>query len=129
MGYLKRLIIYKREKYKKELLLKLKRQEKIKNQNLLAKDKNFSQVNEEKSEISIKQAGIKNPMLFANPSFNETSEQSYMPLRREFMLYTIDENEAVPNKSVNTTRNKYSTNLSVCAKLSKSDTNLNCLIK
>lgn len=127
---MKRLIIYKREKYKKELLLKLKRQEKIKNDhNLLSKDRNFSHVNEEKSEMNIKQTAIKNPMLFSNPSFNDMSEQSCMPLKREFMLYTIDENEVDTNKSVNTIRNKNSTNLSVCAKLSKSDTNINGLIK
>lgn len=129
---MRRFIIYKREKYKKELLLKIKRQEKFKNKNIqnLLPEKNLSQVNEERSELSIKQSAIKNPMLFSNPSFNDSVENSYVPFRQDFSLYTIEENQVInSNKSFNTIRNKQSTNLSVCAKLSKSDTNINGLIK
>ncbi|CAF0796463.1 unnamed protein product [Brachionus calyciflorus] len=113
--YIRRFAIYKRNQYKKELLIKLKRQENAK-KNI---DLNNSLISEKKLETR-----NHNQMLYSNPSFYDNMDSNNMPFRREFLLYSINENEQVTNKSFNIIRNKKSNNLASAANLSKSDPNL-----
>jgi len=59
--------------------------------------------------------------VYSNETFFEQMEASYLPSRKQFFLYTINEHEALANKVFTARKNKSLTKNSI---LSKSDTNL-----
>lgn len=113
INYLRKLIHYQRARHRRKVLIKVKKSK--------TKDLKINNQKKEPQNNCIVEESKENS--YPNEAFFEQAESNFMPPKREFFLYTINEHEVLTNK-IFTAKKKLSNNLTSTSKLSKSDTNL-----
>lgn len=129
MNYLRGVIYRQRAKYKRRKSIKIRKRNKLMKKQMYEdslkvavidvadirneRDENDDDDDEEKSGVCSN--------VYSNETFSiDQLESNFLPSRKEFFLYTIDEHEAFSNRIFTARKKSLTKNTS----LSKSDTNL-----